>query len=83
LANTNDEQEGISNRGKSAEEPGQELVLDMVSDMERRGVRNDLNTDDRLEDLEGEDDAMRTGRNFVPDTIEGDIRAQQGRPIDN
>jgi hypothetical protein len=46
-------------------------------------VRNDLNTDDRLEDLEGEDDAMRTGRNFVPDTIEGDIRAQQGRPIDN
>jgi hypothetical protein len=83
LANTNDEQEGISNRGKSEEEPGQELVLDMVSDMERRGVRNDLNTADRLEDLEGEDDAMRTGRNFVPDTIEGDIRAQQGRPIDN
>ena len=77
------EQEGISNRGKAAEEPGQEFVLDMVAEMERRGMRDDLKSDDRLAVVRGHEDAeWQAGRNFVPDTTEGDIRAQQGRPTD-
>jgi hypothetical protein len=77
--NPSDYEQGIANRGKGAEEPGQDFVMDTVSEMERREIRDDLNTDDRLEGEQGE---QRDGRNLEPDTVEGDIRAQQGRSGD-
>ena len=80
MDNSSDIEQGIANRGKGAEEPGQDFVRDTVSEMEHRGVRDDLNTDDRLE---GESPDWQDGRTFEPDGTEGDIRAQQGRPIDN
>ena len=80
MDNPSDIEQGIANRGKGAEEPGQDFVMDTVSEMEHRGVRDDLNTDDRLED---ESPDWQDGRNFEPDSTEGDIRAQQGRPTDN
>jgi hypothetical protein len=68
MGNRSDNEQGIANRGKGAEEPGQDVVLDMVSDMEHKGVRDDLNTDERME---GEQEDRRQGRNIEPDTTEG------------
>jgi hypothetical protein len=68
MGNRSDNEQGIANRGKGAEEPGQDVVLDMVSDMEHKGVRDDLNTDERMEG--GQEDRQR-GRNIAPDTTEG------------
>lgn len=72
MGNRSDNEQGIANRGKGAEEPGQDVVLDMVSDMERKSVRDDLNTDERIE--AGQEDGQQ-GRNIEPDTTEGDRRA--------
>jgi hypothetical protein len=80
VANKSDNEQGIANRGKGAEEPGQDFVMDTVSDMEHQGVRDDLNTDDRAE---GGQEEWQRGRNLEPDTTEGHIRAQQGRPTDS
>ena len=74
MDNPSDYEQGIANRGKGAEEPGQDFVMDTVSEMERRSIRDDLNTDDRLE---GEQGDRRDGRNLESDTVEGDIRTQQ------
>ena len=79
MDNPSDIEQGIANRGKGAEEPGQDFVMDTVSEMEHRGVRDDLNTDDRLED---ESSDWQDGRNFEPESTEGHIRAQQRRPVD-
>lgn len=79
MDNPSDYEQGIANRGKGAEEPGQDFVMDTVSEMERRSIRDDLNTDDRLE---GEQGDRRDGRNLESDTVESDTRTQQDRPGD-
>jgi hypothetical protein len=71
VGNQSDNEQGIANRGKGAEEPGQDVVLDMVSDMERKGARDDLNTDERIE---AGQEGWQQGRNIESDTTEG------GRP---
>ena len=80
MANKDDNQEGITNRGKAAEEPGQDFVMDTVSEMEHQGVRDDLNTDDRME---GGQEGWQRSRNLEPDSTEGGIRAQQDRPTES
>ena len=72
MGNHSDNEQGIANRGKGVEEPGQDVVLDMVSDMEHRGARDDLNTDERIE---AGQEGWQQGGNIEPDTTEEVTRA--------